>query len=121
MDHSDALRTDRPGEHLVGNTIPGTVTKLLTLVPILVAIYFFDFSKFYTLIISDGEGAFFAVTVSLFLLGVVLKRRILRTRLELSKISFIWGLLFLGVALCSMSTVPTRRIAPGTTTSRSSS
>jgi len=80
----------------VGNTIPGTVTKLLTLVPILVAVYFFDFAKVYTLVVSDGEGAFFAVTVSLFLLGVVLKRRILRTRLELSSIGFVWGLLFLG-------------------------
>ena len=64
----------------MGNTIPGTGTKLLTLVPILVAIYFFDFTKVYTLIISNGEGAFFAVTVSLFVLGVVLKKGILRTR-----------------------------------------
>jgi hypothetical protein len=80
----------------VGNTITGTVTKMLTLVPILVAIYFFDSPKLYTLLISDGEGGFFAVTASLFLLGVVLKRRILRTRLELSRISFVWGLLLLG-------------------------
>src|SRR5208283_311305 len=96
LDHTNALRTERPGERLVGNTIPGTVTKMLTLVPILVATYFFDLPKIYTLLISDGEGAFFAVTVSLFLLGVVLKRRILRTRLELSRISFVWGLLLLG-------------------------
>jgi len=82
----------------VGNTIPGTVTKLLTLVPILVAVYFFDSQRFYSLVTSGGEGAFFAVTLSLFLLGVVLKRRILRARLELSKISFAWGLLFLGGA-----------------------
>ena len=51
MDDSDSVWTDHSGERLVGNTIPGTVTKLLTLVPILVAVYFFDSQRFYSLVI----------------------------------------------------------------------
>ncbi|MDA4136366.1 MAG: hypothetical protein OK449_05120 [Thaumarchaeota archaeon] len=76
----------------MGNTIPGTVTKLLTLIPIVVVVYYFDFSKFLTVFTTAGQGAFFAVATSLFVLGVVLKRRILSVRLELSRVSFTWGL-----------------------------
>ena len=82
----------------MGNTIPGTITKLLTLLPILAAVYFFDFPKFFALLTSSGQGAFFFVAISLFALGAFLKRKILRARLELSSISFTWGLPLLGVA-----------------------
>ena len=83
----------------MGNRFPGAVTKLLTLIPILVAVYYFDLPKFFTFLTTGGQGAFFAITLSLFVLGVILKRKILRARLELSRISFTWGIMFLCVAV----------------------
>ena len=83
----------------MGNTIPGTITKLLTLLPVLVAIYFFDFPRFFTVLTSGGQGAFFIVAISLFAFAVMLKRKILRARLELSSINIAWGLSLLGGAV----------------------
>jgi hypothetical protein len=82
----------------MGNTVQGTVTKMLTLVPIVVILYYYDLPNFLNALTSAGTLAFFVVAVSLFALGVALKRRILAVRLEVSKPSLIWGLCLLGVA-----------------------
>jgi hypothetical protein len=82
----------------VGNTVPGEVTKMLTLVPIIVAVYFFDLPKFSTIFTSPELLAFFVATASLLALGVGLKRKILAVRLELSRVSFSWGTALLALA-----------------------
>ncbi|MGA2665845.1 MAG: hypothetical protein ABSF83_12975 [Nitrososphaerales archaeon] len=83
----------------MGNSIPGTATKLLTLVPILVVVYYHDFPSFLTTLSSPVALTTFVATLSLLILGVVLKRRILAVRLELSKVSFGWGLILLSLAV----------------------
>jgi hypothetical protein len=92
------LGTESPGERLVGNTTAGVVTKMLTLVPILVAVYYFDLPKFLVAFTTLANLSYFLIAVSLFVLGVVLKRRILGVRLELSRISFTWGVFLLVIA-----------------------
>ena len=99
MDHNYAARVDRYGEGLTSNTIPGTVTKMLTLLPILAAVYYYDFPKFWTALASPATLAIFVMALSLLLFGVALKRKILAVRLELSGISFGWGLLLLLLAV----------------------
>src|SRR5437870_11200843 len=94
----DGIHDPRPrvyGEELVGNTLPGTVTKLLTLVPIVVAVSFFDLPRFSAIFTSARLLPFFVVAASLFALGVAMKWRILRVRLELSMASFSVGLVLL--------------------------
>lgn len=71
----------------------------MTLVPILAAVYFYDLHQFFKILTSPEQGAFLGVAASLFVFGVLLKRKILRTRLELAGTSVPWGLLFLGLAV----------------------
>ncbi len=79
----------------MGNNLPGTVTKLMLLLPILFAVYFYDLPRFSMIFSSGTLLAFFLVCSSLLFLGLLLKKRILRARLELSHVSFSWGLLLL--------------------------
>jgi hypothetical protein len=83
----------------VGNTTGGVVTKMLTLVPILVAVFYFDLPKFSAAFTTLANLSYFLIAVSLFVLGVVFKRRILGVRLELSRISFAWGAFLLAIAV----------------------
>ncbi len=75
----------------MGNSIPGGITKMLTFVPIVVAVYYFDLAKFETVFTSLSLLPFFVLTLSVFGFGVVLKRRVLAARFELSGVSFPWG------------------------------
>lgn len=77
------------------NTIPGVVTKTLVLIPIAAAVYFFDFPRWIAAFASLQLLSVFILCASLFALGVILKRRILRVTLELSETSVVWGLLLL--------------------------
>jgi hypothetical protein len=78
----------------MGNSTPGVVTKILTLVPFVVALYFFDFTKF-TVIFTPSLLAFFVASLTIFVIGVILKTKILRAALQLSSASFGWGALLL--------------------------
>ncbi len=78
----------------MGNSTLGVITKILTLVPFVVALYFFDFTKF-AVIFTPSLLAFFVTSVTLLVIGVILKAKILRAALQLSSVSFAWGALFL--------------------------
>jgi len=78
----------------MGNSTLGVITKILTLVPFAVALYYFDFAKF-AIIFTPTLLAFFVTSVALFVIGVIIKVRILREALRLSSVSFAWGALLL--------------------------
>ncbi|HXW37482.1 MAG TPA: hypothetical protein VEJ36_06250 [Nitrososphaerales archaeon] len=80
------------------NTIAGSTMKLLTLMPFVALVYFYDFSRFISLFTSPQQLSLFFVASSLLVLGAGLKWRILKVRLELSHASFPWGLSLLACA-----------------------
>ena len=82
----------------MGNSTPGVITKILTLVPFVVALYFFDFTKFAVIFTSDLL-AFFVASATLLVVGVVLKAKILKSALQLSSVSFAWGALLLAFSV----------------------
>ena len=84
----------------MGNSTLGVITKILTLVPFVVALYFFDFTRF-TVIFTPSLLAFFVTSVTLFVIGVILKARILRAALQLSSVSFAWGALLLAFSVAA--------------------
>ena len=84
----------------MGNSTLGVVTKILTLVPFVVALYFFDFAKF-AVIFTPSLLAFFVTSVTLFVIGVILKARILRAALQLSSVSFAWGAVLLAFSVAA--------------------
>jgi len=85
---------------LMTNSTLGVVTKMLTLVPFVVALYFFDFTKF-AVIFTPSLLAFFVTSVTLLVIGVILKAKILRATLQLSSVSFAWGALLLAFSVAA--------------------
>jgi hypothetical protein len=82
----------------MSNSTLGVITKILTLVPFVVALYFFDFTRF-AVIFTSNLFVFFVTSITLFIMGVILKARILRTALQLSNVSFAWGALLLAFSV----------------------
>ena len=85
---------------MMGNSTLGVVTKILTLVPFVVALYFFDFTKF-TVIFTPSLLAFFVTAFTLLVIGVILKAKILRAALQFSSVSFAWGALLLAFSVAA--------------------
>jgi hypothetical protein len=84
----------------MGNSTPGVITKLLTLVPFVVALYFFDFARF-TVIFTPSLLAFFVTSLTLLVIGVILKAKIIKAALQLSSVSFAWGALLLAFSVAA--------------------
>ncbi len=84
----------------MSNSTLGVVTKILTLVPFVVALYFFDFTRF-AVIFAPSLLAFFVTSVTLLVIGVILKAKILRAALQLSSVSFAWGALLLAFSVAA--------------------
>lgn len=84
----------------MGNSTLGVITKVLTLVPFAVALYFFDFAKF-AVIFTPPLLTFFVTSVTLAVLGVIFKARILKAALQLSIVSFAWGALLLAFSVAA--------------------
>jgi hypothetical protein len=82
----------------MSNSTLGVVTKVLTLVPFVVLLYFFDFARF-GVVFSPSLRVFFVAAVALFAVGIMLKPRILRAALQLSSVSFAWGAFFLAFSV----------------------
>jgi hypothetical protein len=82
----------------MSNSTLGVVTKLLTVIPFAVALYFFDFTKF-AVVFSPSLRMFFLVSVALFAVGVMLKHKIIKAALQLSDPSFAWGALLLAFSV----------------------
>ncbi len=85
---------------MMSNSTLGVVTKMLTLVPFVVALYFFDFTKF-AVIFTPSLLAFCVTSVTLLVIGVILKAKILRAALQLSSVSFAWGALLLAFSVAA--------------------
>jgi len=78
------------------NTRIGAAAKVLTIVPIVAAVYYRDLQGWaYTIFGTPQNLLFFVLGCSVLAFGVVSKTRILRAKLELSRTSFMWGLVFL--------------------------
>ena len=83
------------------NSAPGVVTKVLTLVPLLVAAFYFDFAGFLTFLSSPTQGPILVAALSMVVVGVITKRHIIRVRLEIANASYLWGVLLLALASVS--------------------
>jgi hypothetical protein len=81
----------------LSNSAIGAATKALTFIPFAVALYFFDLPNF-GIILNSVYLPFFVASCALFALGVFFKRRIIKATFGLSKVSFSWGLLLLGLS-----------------------
>jgi len=78
------------------NTRFGAAAKILTIVPILAAVYYNDFQGWaYAIFGSPQNLPFFVLACSVLAFGIISKSRIMRAKMELSRTSFMWGLVFL--------------------------
>jgi hypothetical protein len=77
------------------NSLSTLATKLLTLVPIALALYYFDLPGAHAVLSSPGLMAVMGASVAVFVFGVAMKRKIVKQSLELSEQSYPWGTLFL--------------------------
>ncbi|MDA4117659.1 MAG: hypothetical protein OK455_04870, partial [Thaumarchaeota archaeon] len=78
------------------NTRIGAVVKVLTIVPIVAAVYYTNLQGWAQSIFASPQNfLFFVFACSVLAFGVVIKIAILRAKVELSRTSFMWGLVFL--------------------------
>ena len=77
------------------NSIPAVTTKLLTLLPVAVALYYFDLPGAYSVLSSPQPMAIVAASVMVVVFGLLVKRKIVKENLELSEASFVLGTIML--------------------------
>jgi hypothetical protein len=75
----------------LSNSAVGSALKVLTFVPLALVIFFYDLPNF-GVVLTEAYLPFFALSLTLVVFGIVLKRRVLAELLNLSKGSFAWGL-----------------------------
>jgi len=83
------------------NSPLGTATKILTLLPFVVLVYFFDFQAVTNALASPEISTIFEMSVTFFVLWVVIKWRVLAESLEVSRTSFAWGSMLIAASVLS--------------------